>query len=162
MKACCCFHHAIHPPLHKFCCLLGVIESGLPRKLCRKIYSIRCVLQYISSNIILKIQLWLSTYLAFQHTVVKYKLYHRCFMLNFKKIFRANVVNTSGWVLLDRKSLAMCVLGFKNFGPQFWHFLLSFRYYVCQDMQFRNLCTNMHPLFSWKWHQNHMLIVQTQ
>ena len=32
IKVCCCFHHSVHPPPHA-CCLLDVIESGLPTKL---------------------------------------------------------------------------------------------------------------------------------
>ena len=36
----------------------------------------------------------------------KYKLYNRCFMVDFMKLFRADIFqNTSSWELLDLKSL---------------------------------------------------------
>ena len=48
---------------------------------------------------------------------------------------------------LDKKSLALCVLGFKNIGPQFRRLLLSIRYHVRQNTQFpksiyRSACTH--------------------
>ena len=62
-------------------------------------------------------------------------------MVNFMIIFRTNVVkNLSGWVLLNKKLLAMCELGFKNFGPQIRCFLLL---YMCVTIHnYQNLCTD--------------------
>ena len=135
-------------PLYACCCLLDVIESGLQSKLFQKMYSMRCGLQCICWNNILKIHLWLSTCLACQHTTGKFKLYRRCFMVNFMIIFRTNVVkNLSGWVLLNKKLLAMCELGFKNFCPQIRCFLLSD---MCVRIHnYQNLCTDHYVPTLW-------------
>ena len=62
-------------------------------------------------------------------------------MVNFMIIFRTNVVkNLSGWVLLDKKLLAMCELGIKDFGPQIRCFLLSDMCMRIHNSQY--LCTD--------------------
>ena len=83
-----------------------------------KKYLTRSVLHCIYSNNILKNHMWINILMLQQ-----YKLYCRCFMLNFMNIVRTDLLrNTKGGVFLDMKSVA-CTLGLIRSGSPFWHFL---------------------------------------
>ena len=56
---------------------------------------------------------------------VKYKLFYRCFALNFMSIFKVDILS---WVFLDIKSLTKGK-GLKHFCAQFWHFF-SIRFHI--------------------------------
>ena len=64
----------------------------------------------------------------------KYKLYHRCFMVNFMKLFRTDIFqNTSSRDLLDLKSLTFFVRH-KYFNPKhfvFQSYNITYCYLMC-------------------------------